>query len=203
MTSVRITSIVVDDEPESIKRLTRLLDMFPEVEVVTTCCSARDAIKQILQFKPDVVFLDIEMPVYSGFDIISEIEDCHFSTNYIITTGYGHYTMKAIKKQAFDYLIKPIDVDELRETLARLKTKIDSTADKFENSVLYFIQEAQLSDREAEVFRLIIKGFSSKEISEKLFISKNTVDTHRRKILSKFNVRNSSELIYKMGSHVL
>ena len=114
--------------------------------------------------------------------------NCYFP--YIImVTAHEQYAIKAIKKGVFDYLVKPIDMDELKETLTRLQKHI---AVPF--STLFESHE-NLSEREKEVLELVLKGNTSQEIANLLFLSKNTIDSHRKNILKKTGASSISELI--------
>jgi two-component system response regulator LytT len=187
-----IKSIIVDDEREARDRLSVLLKKIEGVEVLCSEGDPEIAIRKIIKLKPDIVFLDIEMPGMTGFEVVQEVRSNLVYTTFIFVTGYDQYTIKAIKNAAFDYLLKPIDIDELKESLERyrkekkLKLDPETIKSKFQN--------IPLTDREIEIIQLLILGNTSKEIAEKLCISKNTVDTHRRNILEKVNVNNTNEL---------
>ncbi|MCK4663593.1 MAG: response regulator transcription factor [Bacteroidales bacterium] len=190
----KITCIIVDDEKEARDRAEDLLKMFKEIRIIAKEGDTDIAIKKIIQQKPDIVFLDIEMPGKNGFDIVNEIKENNISPKFIFVTGHSQYTIKAIRNAAFDYLLKPIDIDDLKETIERYKNskKIDIS---YETNGVKKVKIVDLSEREKEIIRLIIKGKTSKEISELLFISKNTVDTHRRNILEKTGLKSTNELI--------
>lgn len=115
-------SIIIDDEKHCIKTLTNLLETnFPEVKIVATCFDSTEAYNLIINQKPDFVFLDIEMPFLSGFDLLSKFETLDF--DIIFTTAYDSYAIKAIKFSALDYLLKPIDKDELAFAIEKIKSK--------------------------------------------------------------------------------
>ncbi|MBT4967549.1 MAG: response regulator transcription factor, partial [Bacteroidetes bacterium] len=145
-----------------------------------------EAIGRIVKTKPDIVFLDVEMPAMTGFDLMKKVRGNFVFPSFIFVTAYNQYAIKALKTEAFDYLIKPIDIDELRECLERFNHKRNHFP-QIENSCL--------SEREKEVGRLICKGKTSKEIAGILFLSKHTIDTHRRRILNKLKVKSTSDLI--------
>ncbi len=190
----KIKCIVVDDEKEARDRFEYLLSKFEEINIIATEGNPDIAIEKIMQQKPDIVFLDIEMPKKNGFDVVKEVRENNFDPVFIFVTGYNQYAIKAIKKEAFDYLLKPIDIDELKETIERYKNGQKIAVDTKLNGISQTIL-IQLSEREKEIIRLIVQGKTSKEIAEFLCISKNTVDTHRRSILNKTKLKSSSELI--------
>lgn len=107
-----IKAIIIDDEVHCIDTLSILLaDYCPEVEVMDKCMSAKKGLEAIEELKPDLVFLDIEMPVMNGFEFLEHFTDIPFSV--IFTTSYDQYAIKAIRFSALDYLLKPIDPKEL------------------------------------------------------------------------------------------
>jgi DNA-binding NarL/FixJ family response regulator len=194
-----IRTIIVDDEPGAVNRLMRLLKMFSEMELVASCTFAAKSVDLILQQRPEVVFLDVEMPVMSGFEVIHKVEESHFHPLYIIITAYNHYTKTAIKKQVFDYLEKPVDFDELKETLERLRLAIQKPSDWIENLNFSPQVMASLTTREAEMLPYMLKGLTSRDIADQLYLSKHTIDTYRRQILHKLEASNTAELIYKLS----
>lgn len=129
-----INAIIVDDEVKSRETLNNLVARHcTKVNVLGLCDSVDSAIKAIEDHKPDLVFLDIEMPFHSGFNLLERIKDPDFEV--IFTTAYDHYAIKAIKFSAMDYLLKPIDVDELKVAVSKVensKSDIGDGLKKFE-----------------------------------------------------------------------
>lgn len=110
--------IIVDDENTSSEVLERLIKHYtPSLEIIAICNKPTEAIDCILQKKPDLVFLDIEMPGMTGFDLLQKTQPNFF--NIIFTTAHSQYGIKAIQFSALDYLLKPIDVDELVKAVHR------------------------------------------------------------------------------------
>ncbi len=182
----KITTILVDDEKLALNRMSDLLKLFPNVEILHKEFTPETAIERIVKTKPDIVFLDIEMPGMTGFSLIEEVRKHFIFPTFVIVTAFNQYAIKAIKKEAFDFLIKPVDIDDLRSCLERY----DHNQNHFPH-----IDNSNLSEREKEIARLICHGKTSQEIADILFISKNTVDTHRRRILEKLGVKSTAELI--------
>lgn len=121
-----IRAIIVDDEPKAIKTLTMLIETYcKNVSVINHATSAFDAVSIILKEKPDVVFLDINMPGHDGFDVLEKIQSENIKI--IFTTAHKDYAINAIKKGVFDYLLKPVDTDELQLCIENLSKKINST----------------------------------------------------------------------------
>lgn len=179
MSLFKIKTVIVDDEIRALNRMQILLENFSEVEILEQIYDANHAIEFIVKNEPDIVFLDIEMPGKTGLEIAEEINKNILHTKIIFISSYDHYAIKAIKNHAFDYLLKPVGIDDLKATIERYKALMLSNFNK----------------REYEVIRLIAKGQSSKEIGETLCISHHTVDTYRRNILEKTKCKNAAELI--------
>src|SRR6188474_1626164 len=107
-----IRAIIIDDELHCLESLSLLLkDHCPEVQLIEQCHSAKKGLEAIEKFKPDLVFLDIEMPVMNGFELLEQLSSISFAV--IFTTSYDQYAIKAIHISALDYLLKPIDPKEL------------------------------------------------------------------------------------------
>ena len=117
--------IIIDDEKHCIRTLTNLLETnFPEVQILATCLDSTKAHDLIQQHKPDFIFLDIEMPLLNGFDLLSKFE--HFFFDVVFTTAYDTYAVKAIKYSALDYLLKPIGKEDLAAAIEKIKSKQSS-----------------------------------------------------------------------------
>jgi len=120
MENVPLKAILVDDEQRARDVLSNLLSRFaPEIEVLTTCANIPEAIESIKLLNPDVVFLDIEMPMYAGFEIVSFFE--HIPFQIVFVTAYDRYAIKAFEVSAVDYLLKPVEIDRLKKTVSRLQ----------------------------------------------------------------------------------
>jgi two-component system LytT family response regulator len=113
-----MTAIIVDDEPYCCETLATLLERYcPNVKVLDLCNSAANALQSIALKKPDILFLDIEMPLMNGFDLLEKLPQIDFKL--IFTTSYDQYAIKAIRYSAFDYLLKPIDREELQRAVQK------------------------------------------------------------------------------------
>ncbi|MEL6561420.1 MAG: LytTR family DNA-binding domain-containing protein [Bacteroidota bacterium] len=112
-------AVIIDDEYHNREQLTRLLDEHCEsIEVAGMAAAIEDGLLLVKSIKPDVVFLDIEMPGGSGFDLLRKIDQVDFKV--IFVTAYNSYALKAIKFSALDYILKPIDPEELIEAVDKL-----------------------------------------------------------------------------------
>src|ERR1700712_4096027 len=107
-----INAIIIDDESHCLVTLSMLLDEYcADVRILEQCNSAKKGLESIDRYKPDLVFLDIEMPLMNGFEMLEHVGQIDFAV--IFTTSYDQYAIKAIRFSALDYLLKPVDAKEL------------------------------------------------------------------------------------------
>jgi DNA-binding NarL/FixJ family response regulator len=139
---------------------------------------------------PDVLFMDIEMPGISGLDLASNVAELSPNTKIIFVTAYSQYAIQAIKKAAFDYLIKPVDPEELSDTLGRLTMIVNRESSTIDRLKLKYT----LTSRELDIIEQILFGCTSERIACNLNISRLTVNTHRQNILKKTGCSNFFEL---------
>ncbi len=111
-------ALVVDDEPLARRELRRMLDAFPSVQVVGEAGNVDEARLRIEEFSPDVVFLDIQMPGGTGFDLLTQLDRV---PRIVFTTAYDQYAVKAFDVNALDYLLKPIEPERLAATLRKIQ----------------------------------------------------------------------------------
>lgn len=120
----KIRTILVDDEESARDVLQNLLLRFcPEVELIAKCENIPEAVEVIKKEQPDLVFLDIEMPNYAGFEIVSFFEKINFEI--IFVTAYDQYAIRAFEVAAIDYLLKPIDIERLKQAMKRIQQHRD------------------------------------------------------------------------------
>ncbi len=127
-------ALIVDDERLARKELINLLSQHENVEIVGEAINVEDAKEKISNLNPNVVFLDIQMPEKTGFDLLEELDHV---PNVIFTTAYDEYALKAFQVNALDYLLKPIEPERLTEALNRLQHKLTDDP-KEENDVSSF-----------------------------------------------------------------
>jgi two-component system LytT family response regulator len=136
--------IIIDDEKHCIKTLTNLLETnFSEVNILATCMDSTKAYDLIQLHKPDFIFLDIEMPLLNGFDLLSKFD--HLDFEVIFTTAYDSYAIKAIKYSALDYLLKPIDREDLAAAIEKIRNK-QSSISKAQLQMATAVHNRQLPD---------------------------------------------------------
>ncbi len=134
-----LQAVIVDDEKKALQSLSwELTNFSDEINVVASFTDPFEALSYLSNNTPDCLFLDIEMPTMDGFQFIQKLSNKDFPV--VITTAYNQYAIKALKNEAIDYLLKPIDTDDLKDTIVKIK-KFNAkhyTADRLEKILLNF-----------------------------------------------------------------
>ncbi len=116
-----IKAIIVDDEPNARKALRGMLnEQFEEVLVLADCGNVPEAVKMINRFKPDLIFLDIDMPGYSGFELLDFFDEQQIWFKIIFVTAYSEYSLKAFESSAVDYILKPVRLEHMKRALRKI-----------------------------------------------------------------------------------
>jgi two-component system, LytTR family, response regulator len=123
-------ALIVDDERLARNELRRLLENFPKINIVGEAANADEATALIAELQPDLLFLDIQMPGKTGFDLLTSLEG--EVPEVIFTTAYDEYAIKAFEFNALDYLLKPIELHRLSEAIQKVETELQHHADKKE-----------------------------------------------------------------------
>jgi two-component system LytT family response regulator len=121
-----IKAVIIDDERLARNELKKLLLDFPEIEVVAEAANATEGIEKIDSLNPDLIFLDIQMPGKTGFDMLAELDK---SPDVIFTTAYDDYALKAFEVNALDYLLKPVEPKRLADAIQKLHLEEDKEKD--------------------------------------------------------------------------
>lgn len=118
-----IKSLIIDDDPFILNLLQdKLAAHFPGIEVMATAESGRVGLEIIRRYQPDLIFLDVEMIDMTGFEMLTHLDNISFQTIFI--TSFSHYAIKAIRFNALDYLVKPIDLEELKQAIKRYRSNV-------------------------------------------------------------------------------
>jgi len=193
-----IKAVIIDDEPKSVKILSTMLQGYcPNVSVAGTTHEIHDAAALIRQVKPQLVFLDIEMPHTNGFDILDKFRPLAFEV--IFVTAFNEYTLKAFRYNVLDYLLKPVSIEELQEAVQkavrniRLKnfnSQLDDLLQSVKKPVLP-LQKIALTDKNGAVF-ISVSDIVRCEASGgyTAFVIKN-----KKKIISSKNIKEYEELL--------
>ena len=120
-------AIIIDDERLARKELSSLLENHGEIEVIDEAANADEAMEKVEKHSPDVIFLDIQMPGKTGFELLEMLERV---PQVIFTTAYDEFALKAFDFNALDYLLKPIQADRLAESISKIKPKVTKKSDR-------------------------------------------------------------------------
>lgn len=112
-------TIIIDDELPALQRLERLLADFPEIEIIDKAMNGPEAVEKINSLKPDLIFLDIQMPGFDGFEVVSKLKQLPI---IVFVTAYDEYALQAFETNSIDYLLKPVKKERLETTISKLKT---------------------------------------------------------------------------------
>ena len=140
---MKIATILIDDEPLAVAELQSMLRNFEQIEVTAVSYDPIDAISKIQQLKPQLIFLDINMPGKNGFDLLSELDE---TPEVIFVTAYDQFAIKAFDVNALDYLLKPVNPDRLAESISKIRKKISqprSTEEKLTIQKRIFIKDGE------------------------------------------------------------
>jgi two-component system, LytTR family, response regulator len=151
-----IRALIADDEPLARERITRLLSSESDVQIVSQCRDGLETLTSIKCSKPDLAFLDIEMPEIDGLAILREIPP-DVTPVIIFTTAYDHYAIQAFEAHALDYLLKPFDEERFRRALQRARAHLENLRSKdLAERLLAALEEARPTTTEGD--RLVIKS---------------------------------------------
>ena len=111
-------TLIIDDERLARQRLVRLLKPYEQIDIIGEAVNGQDGLEKIEKLKPELIFLDIEMPVYNGFEMLSQLKH---QPKVVFTTAYDQYAIKAFEEDSIDYLLKPVETDRLEKTIKKLQ----------------------------------------------------------------------------------
>lgn len=192
---------IVDDHPLVIEGIRALLENEPEIEWKGHALSAAQCLSYFKYHTCDVILMDIALPDMSGIDLCREIKKKHPSIQILglSTFNQGSYIAKMLESGASGYVVKSTDKNELLKAIETVAAGKKYMSFEVENALRinqqYQNQFPVLTKREKEVLRLISEGFTNPQISDKLFISLETVCSHRKNLLAKIKVNNTAALI--------
>ncbi len=158
-----IKTIIVENEPPQIERLTGMLAKhFPEIDVLEVCDNVPDGILRVNALQPQLIFLDVELPPYTGFDLLDQTRSVN--TEVIFTTSFSKYAKQAIKFCALDYLEKPFFEDELKSAIDRYKKLAATGSKKKIDVLLHNVKQSDVSMQKVGI--PVIGGFDFITLSE-------------------------------------
>ncbi|NQX97391.1 MAG: response regulator transcription factor [Flavobacteriales bacterium] len=155
----KVTAIIVDDEQRARDVLNTLLDRnCPNVSVIATCVDVLSAVEKIKEVQPDVVFLDVQMPNYAGYELVKFFDEITFEI--IFVTAFDHYAIKAFELNAIDYLVKPVDRLRLVDAVERVAIKVGREKSKEE------YEELLNSIKNKEYKKIVIPELGDRRVLE-------------------------------------
>jgi two-component system, LytTR family, response regulator len=153
-----IRAIIVDDEPNARKALRGLLsENFQHVDIIADCKDVPDAVKTIHKLKPDLVFLDIEMPGYSGFELLDFFDEQQINFKIIFVTAYSEFSLRAFESSAVDYILKPVRLEHITRALKKIAVQSKET-EQIQYKVLkenFSIQDKKIVLQTAETIYVV------------------------------------------------
>jgi DNA-binding NarL/FixJ family response regulator len=195
-----IRLLLADDHAIFLQGLTRLLDAWPEAEIVAKAADGQEAWEQILLHRPDVAVVDIKMPLMNGIEIAEQVRARGLSTRVVVLTMHDEPALALEAEQAGvqGYVLKDDTFEELSQAIEKVVSGRQYMSPTVSESLHAFRLSSggvTLSPREREVLKLIASGLSSKAIARKLDISPKTVETHRSRLMTKLDLHSVAELV--------
>jgi len=209
MADKAVTVLLADDHTIVLQGLAKLLEGEPNIRVVGEAHNGREAVTKVEELKPDVIVMDIAMPILNGIEATRQIKKIRPQSKVIILSMHSHdrFINELFSLGASGYLLKDStgqDIIRAIQAAVRGDTYLSPSISRrvIENYVSLKKNKSsqeerysQLSNREREVFQMIAEGRSTKEIADILFVSQSTVKTHRANIMEKLQIENLSQLI--------
>lgn len=202
-----IRVMLVDDHQVVRKGLKALIESENGVQVICEASSGEEGLKNIDECSPDLVITDMSMPGISGIELTKQLKNSHPDLGVLVLSMHDdeEYIMDALNAGAMGYLTKDAPTEEIHEAINRVATGkmyySSSLTDILARQIIRkskredILESKNMTEREMEVLQLIIKGFSNKEIADKLIVSKRTVDKHRSNLMKKLDAKNTADIV--------
>ena len=193
--------LLIDDHKLIKLGIKVLLEDNEEFSVIDDCASKKEFLEKISNYSYDLFICDISLPDGSGYDILEIIKEKKLNTKVIILSMHEDksYMKKAFKLGASGYVTKSTAHEEILKAIDKVIFKNDIYLNEKYATIFYELfkedKEIELSDREKEVGRYIVEGYTLTDIGEKLFLSVKTVDTYKKRLMEKTNTKKRSELV--------
>ena len=186
-----------------------LLEDNKDVDVIDDCSSKKEFLEKIDNESYDLFICDISLPDGSGYDILEIIKESKIKTKIIILSMHEDksYIKKAFKLGASGYVTKSTAHEEILQAIDKIMVKNEIYLNEKYATIFYELfkedKEIELSEREKEVGRYIVEGYTLTDIGEKLFLSVKTVDTYKKRLMEKTNTKKRSELVEYLKSNLI
>jgi DNA-binding NarL/FixJ family response regulator len=208
----KIRVVLADDHTIVRNGIMSLLESSPEVEIVGEAQDGAEALLKVKELSPDVLMIDIAMPVMNGIEAAQEVSKHYKQTRSLMLSMHNNedYILKSVEAGAYGYLLKDTTRDEMLRALRTVARGekyfspsvsniiISSYLQKVKDTEKAKVKKAKLSKKESAIVKFIIEGDNSREIAEKLNLSIRTVDNHRANMMKRLGVKNAVELVRKV-----
>ena len=212
--TARIRVLVADDHTIVRQGLVGILQASAEIEVVGEAADGAEAVEKAQKLKPDVVVLDVSMPHLSGLEAARRIRESVPAARVLVLTMHDdeEYVLKMVRAGASGYLLKDSAASELLAGIHALKSGKAYFGPHASRALAEAYQSdrplpedpfERLTDREREIFQLVVEGKTNAQIAEMLFISPKTVDNHRTRMMEKLGIHGTAELVRFAAKHKL
>jgi len=198
----KLSVIIADDHTLFINGLHMLLQGEPDIEVVSVAANGKELLHLLHTQTPNLILLDINMPGMNGFDVLKRIKDYYPKIKVIMLSTYNeeHLIEKAKAEGASGYLFKNVEKAELLQVMRSVAQGQlyfpckQPVANSMPNEPDPFLKQFQLTKRETELLQFIKQNFTNQQVADHLHLSIYTVETHRKNIMQKLNLKNPVEL---------
>ena len=186
-----------------------LLEDNKDVDVIDDCSSKKEFLEKITNDSYDLFICDISLPDGTGYDILEVIKEKNINTKVIILSMHEDksYMKKAFKLGASGYVTKSTAHEEILQAIDKVMVKNEIYLNEKYATIFYELfkedKEIELSEREKEVGRYIVEGYTLTDIGEKLFLSVKTVDTYKKRLMEKTNTKKRSELVEYLKTNLI
>ena len=201
--------LLIDDHKLIKLGIKVLLEDNEEFSVIDDCASKKEFLEKISNYSYDLFICDISLPDGSGYDILEIIKEKKLNAKVIILSMHEDksYMKKAFKLGASGYVTKSTAHEEILQAIDKVMFKNDIYLNEKYATIFYELfkedKEIELSEREKEVGRYIVEGYTLTDIGEKLFLSVKTVDTYKKRLMEKTNTKKRSELVEYLKSNLI
>ena len=204
-----IKLIVTDDHNLFRKGITGMLRLIPDFEVIGEAANGQELLDLLVDIKPDIILLDLQMPVMDGFQATDKVQEMYPDIKIIIVSMHeeDRFIINLLEKGVNGYLLKDSEAGEVENAIRRVmelgyyysdfvsKALHRKVLNKLPAKQPTFQNKLQVSQREMEVLQLLCEGLSTTEIGDKLFVSPRTVEGHRLRLLEKTESKNTASLV--------
>ncbi len=204
--------LIADDHAIVREGLKQIISEIPEIDFIDEASDGFDVFNKLKNENFQMLLLDISMPGKSGLDVLKEVKDIYPNLPVLVLSVHSEeqYAKRVLRAGASGFIPKHADPDELKSAIIKVMQGKKYISNHFAEILADEISKTEtedgyktLSDREFQVFKLLAKGYSNKEISERLFLSDKTVSTYKARIFEKMNISNNAELIKYAIKHNL